>query len=191
MRVEAGADDARLFDGDTLVAQAHRTELDLTPPAAPSFAEAQAASKSCVGFVRHPLPHCFVCGPKRAEGDGLRIFPGRSADDAVFAAPWVPHASLDDGGGRVAAEFLWAALDCAGAFATMPTGMQPIILGELCARLDDSVAIGERCVVAAWAIGIEGRKRLAGTALYSAAGVPVAVARATWIEMPGSPGVEA
>ena len=92
-------DEARLFDGDTLVAQARRTELELTPPAAPSFAEAQAASKSCIGFVRHPLPHCFVCGPKRAEGDGLRIFPGRSADDAVFAAPWVPHASLDDGAG--------------------------------------------------------------------------------------------
>jgi hypothetical protein len=120
----------------------------------------------------------------------LRIFPGRSADDGVFAAPWVPHASLDDGSGLVAAEFLWAALDCAGAFAVMPTGMQPIILGELCARLDDSVAIGERCVVAAWAIGVEGRKRFAGTALYSATGVAVAVARATWIEIPSLPGGE-
>ena len=122
LKVEASADDARMFDGDTLVAQARRVQFDLAPPAAPSFAEAQAASKSCIGFKRHLLPHCFVCGPQRAEGDGLRIFPGRTADDAVFAAPWVPHASLDDGSGQVAPEFLWAALDCAGAFAVMPDG---------------------------------------------------------------------
>jgi hypothetical protein len=179
-----------MFDGETLVAQARRIPFDLVPPAPPSFAEAQAASQSYIGFQRHLAPHCFVCGPQRAEGDGLRIFPGRTADDAVFAAPWVPHASLDDGSGRVASEFLWAALDCAGAFAVTPAEMQPIILGELCARLDGSIAIGEPCVVAAWAIGVDGRKRFAGTALYSAAGVAVAVARATWIEIPGVQGGE-
>jgi len=191
LRVAVGADEACLFDGDTLVGHARRAELELSPPAAPTFADAEAASKSCIGFVRHILPYCFVCGPKRAEGDGLRIFPGRIADAAVFAAPWVPHASLDDGSGRVAPEFLWAALDCPGAFAALPTAMQPILLGELSARLDGHVAIGERCVVAAWANGVEGRKHFAGTALYSAAGVAVAVARATWIEIPGMPGGKA
>lgn len=190
LRVEAGDDEARMFDGDTLVAQARRIPLDLAAPTAPSFAEAQAASKSCIGFQRHPAPHCFVCGPQRAEGDGLCIFPGRTADDALFAAPWVPHVSLDDGTGHVAPEFLWAALDCPGAFAVMPDAMQPIILGELCARLDGTVAIGERCVVAAWAIGSEGRKRFAGTALYSASGAAVAVARATWIELANVPAGE-
>jgi hypothetical protein len=190
LRVEASADEARLFDGDTLVAQARRLPFGLTAPAPPSFAEAQTASKSYIGFQRHLAPHCFVCGPQRAEGDGLRIFPGRTADDAVFAAPWVPHASLDDGSGRVASEFLWAALDCAGAFAVTPAEMQPIILGELCARLDGRIAISEPCVVAAWAIGVDGRKRFAGTVLYSAAGVAVAVARATWIEIPGVQGGE-
>lgn len=188
LRVEASDDEARMFDGDTLVAQARRMPFELAPPAPPSFDEAQAASKSCIGLQRHLLPHCFVCGPRRAEGDGLRIFPGRTADAAVFAAPWVPHTSLDDGSGRVASEFLWAALDCAGAFAVMADTMQPIILGELCARLDGTLVIGEPCVVAAWAIGAEGRKRFAGTALYSAAGVAVAVARATWIEIAGMPG---
>jgi hypothetical protein len=88
----------------------------------------------------------------------------------------------------VASEFLWAALDCAGAFAVMPDAEQPIILGELCARLDGDAAIGEPCVVAAWSIGAEGRKRFAGTALYSAAGVPIAVARATWILIAALPG---
>ena len=69
----------------------------------------------------------------------------------MLAAPWVPHASLDDGAGRVAPEFLWAALDCAGAFAVMEDLEQPIILGELSARLDGELAIGEPC----------GRRRLA------------------------------
>lgn len=188
LKVEATDDEARLFDADALLAQACRVDLDISPPAAPTFAEAQAASRSCVGFTRHPLPHCFVCGPQRAAGDGLRIFPGRTADAAVLAAPWLPHASLDAGAGQVASEFLWAALDCAGAFAVMPMDMQPIILGELCARLDSEVAIGEPCVIAAWAIGAEGRKRFAGTAIYSAAGQVVAVARATWIEIPAMPG---
>jgi len=189
LRVEAAGDEASLFDGDTLVAQARRIDFELAPPAAPTFAEAEAASKMAyAGFARHPLPHCFVCGPGRAEGDGLRIFPGRTEDEGVLAAPWVPHASLDDGAGRVAPEFLWAALDCAGAFAVMPDAEQPIILGELCARLDGDAAIGEPCVVAAWSIGAEGRKRFAGTALYSAAGVPIAVARATWILIAALPG---
>jgi len=101
----------------------------------------------------------------------------------VLAAPWVPHESLADASGRVPPEFLWAALDCAGGFAIMPPEDQLILLGELCARLDGDVKVGERCVVVAWPLGVEGRKRLAGTAILSASGVPVAMARATWIEV--------
>jgi len=188
MKVEATGDEARLFDGELLVAHAQCTELELAAPAPPTFADAQEASKSCTGFLRHPLPTCFVCGTLRAEGDGLRIFPGRTADERVLAGPWVPHASLDDGSGRVPPEFLWAALDCAGAFAVLPAGDRPILLGELSARLHGDVAIGEPCIVTAWAIGVEGRKRFAGTALYTAAGVQVALARATWIEIAAMPG---
>ena len=181
LKVEATADEARLFDGDTLVAEARRADFELSPPVPPTFADAETASKTYAAFFRHPLPHCFVCGLARAEGDGLRIFPGPTKDEGVLAAPWVPHASLDDGTGRVAPEFLWAALDCAGAFAVMEDVEKPIILGELSARLDRKLAIGEPAVVVAWPLGIDGRKRFAGTALYSAAGMPIASARATWI----------
>jgi hypothetical protein len=181
LKVEATADEARLFDGETLVAQARRAEVELSPPAPPTFAEAETASKTYAAFVRHPLPHCFVCGLARAEGDGLRIFPGPTGTEGVLAAPWVPHASLDDGTGRVAAEFLWAALDCPGAFAVMEDMEQPLILGELSARVERGLAIGEPALVVAWPLGVDGRKRFAGTALYSAAGVPIASARATWI----------
>ena len=187
MRVEADGDEARLFDGETLVAQARRTELDLQPPPAPTFADAEAATRAYAGFAKHPLPHCFVCGPARAKGDGLRILAGPTRTDGVLAASWVPDASLDDGGGRVASEFLWAALDCPGGFAVMPDPDQPVILGELAARIDGALAIGEPAVVVAWPLGSEGRKRFAGTALYTAQGAPIAIARATWIGIAALP----
>jgi hypothetical protein len=187
LRVEADGDEARLFDGDTLVAQARRAELELVPPAPPSFAQAEAASRAYAAFARHPLPHCFVCGLARAEGDGLRIFPGPIGEAGLLAATWVPDASLDDGSGRVAPEFLWSALDCPGGFASMRDPEQPVILGELHARIDGALAIGEPSVVAAWPLGADGRKLYAGTALYSVQGVPIAVARATWIEIAALP----
>jgi hypothetical protein len=186
LRVEASDDEAHLFDGNRLIAEAQRVDFRMDPPAAPTFAQAHAASKAYVGFKRHLLPTCFVCGPQRAEGDGMRIFPGPTAHDAVLAAPWTPHESLADASGRVPPEFLWAALDCAGAFSIMPPEDKLILLGELCARLDGAVEVGERCVVVAWPLGGEGRKRFAGTAILSASGAPVAMARATWIEIPAA-----
>ena len=187
LKVQASDDEARLYDGDTVVAHARRTELKIDPPAAPTFAEAEVASRSYAGFVSHPLPTCFVCGPLRAHGDGMRIFPGRTSDESVLAAPWIPHSSLADNSGRIPVEFIWAALDCAGAFTIHTPAEEMILLGELCARVDGSVSVGERCVVIAWPLGIEGRKRFAGTAIVSASGATVAAARATWIAIPRLP----
>jgi len=183
MAVDVAGDEARLLDGDVVVALARRTELNVRPPPAPTFEQSQACAKTYAGFTRHLLPRCFVCGPLREPGDGLRIFPGRTADPSVLAAPWVPDASLADASGRVAPEFVWAALDCAGAFAVMPEITAPILLGELSARLDGSVAVGEECVVVAWPRGIDGRKRYAGTAVFGGDGSLVAVGAATWIEV--------
>lgn len=187
LRVEATEGEASLFDGDQLIAVARRSELLLQPPAAPSFEQAQQASLRYPGFVRHQLPTCFVCGPDRAPGDGMRIFPGPTEEASVLAAPWVPDASLGDAQGQVAPEFLWSALDCAGAFAVIPDSGELILLGELSARLDGVVMAGERCVVVAWPLGQDGRKHFAGTAVFTASGRPAAVARATWIEVAVAP----
>ena len=40
---------------------------------------------------------------------------------------------------------------------------------------------GERCIVAAWPLGEDGRKLYAGTALFSTEGELLALARQTWI----------
>jgi hypothetical protein len=181
LSIELGDEHARLLHQSTVIAEARAAQITLQPPPAPSFASAEEAARSFGGFERHPLPECFVCGPRREAGDALRIFPGERGE--LLLAPWIPHASLADASGKVAPEFLWAALDCPGGFAVIKPAGKLIVLGELCARIDGSVSPGEHCVVAGWEIGREGRKRYAGTAVYSADGEPVAVARATWIEL--------
>jgi hypothetical protein len=59
----------------------------------------------------------------------------------------------------------------------------PYVLGRLAARVDAPVRVGDPYVVVGWRIAVEGRKLLAGSALYEANGGPVAVARATWVQL--------
>jgi hypothetical protein len=44
---------------------------------------------------------------------------------------------------------------------------------------------GANCVAMGWPIERDGRKLLAGSAIFSAEGEPLARARATWIELRG------
>jgi len=185
LRLETTADAATLFDGDKVIGQAKQVaSLDLELPQAPTLEQAHAASSSYSGFKSHAFPGCFVCGPERRAHDGLRIYAGPLPGSAVIAAPWTPDASLADESGAVRSEFLWAALDCPGAFATTARiGEAPAVLGELCASLVDGVNAGEECVVVGWPLETQGRKRFAGTAIFHADGRPIAYARAIWIEI--------
>src|SRR5262245_58896932 len=87
------------------------------------FREAQdAVRRSPYDASRHPLPTCFVCGPARADGDGLRIIPRplpprRDCKIGTLAAPWAPCSNLASEDGAVAGVFIWAALDCPTGFA--------------------------------------------------------------------------
>ena len=184
LEVEPAENAIRLRHGATLVAEARPAEVGLAAPSPPSYDEVVRASRSCPGFSDHPFPRCFVCGPDRAAGDGLRIFPGLTDDGSRYAAPWLPDASLADGS-RVRAEFIWSALDCPGGFAVLPeSGDAANVLAEMCARIDGAVAAGQRYIAVGWMLGAEGRKRFAGSAVYTEDGRPVAVARATWIAVP-------
>lgn len=185
LRIEVSNAGAQLLQGLTLIAEAKAAEFELAPPTAPSFSEAEEATKSYAGFTRHPFPRCFVCGPQRVVGDGMRIFPGWIASRSMVAAPWIPDASLANGSNEVRTEYLWAALDCTSAFAVwqVPDG-KTIVLGELGARISGAIAPGEKCIVIGWPLQVDGRKRLAGSAVFSVSGRLVAVGRATWIEVP-------
>lgn len=185
LRLEYTDHDARLFHGATLVGEAKPGTLDLQIPEAPVWEQAVAASLSYVGFHTHSFPGCFVCGPGRAAGDGLRIFPGLVPGSTILAAPWIPDVSLAADGKTVNSEFLWSALDCTGAFAVLPAKQDvAIVLGELCASVTGRILPGERCVVTGWPLVVDGRKRLAGSAVYAESGALVALARAVWIEVP-------
>ncbi len=185
LRIEKSGDTTRLLNGSTVIAEGKPAALELAPPGAPSFAEAEEAAKACVGLTRHTFPRCFVCGPQRAAGDGLRIFPGRLESRSLVAAPWIPDQSLAGTSGTVQPEFLWAALDCTSGFAVLPIPEgKTIVLGELCARVDGTVSPGKKCVVIGWPLQVDGRKRVAGSAVFSPSGEAVAVGHATWIEVP-------
>ena len=185
LRLESYETEARLYNGTVLIGEAHCSVLNLEPPPLPNFNEAGKASRSYTGFVTHAFPGCFVCGPDRLPGDGLRIFPGQVDATSTLAAPWVPDSTLTDSTGQVKSEFLWSALDCTGAFSVLPeSGTTIIVLGELCVHILGAIKAGERCVVIGWPLGIDGRKRLAGSAVAGSNGQLVAIARAVWIEVP-------
>jgi hypothetical protein len=171
----------QVLRGEEAIGEARPAVLKLDAPPAPEYLEAVEASRHYAGFRHHRFPSCFVCGTQRVRGDGLRIFAGPIAERAVVAAPWVPDASLDGGEGKVAAEFMSAALDCPGYYAVAPDDRM-MLLAQFTAHVDRLVHIGESCTLIGWQIAATGRKREAGTAIFDGKGQLCGRARAVWIE---------
>jgi len=172
LRVERQKGRVEVWDGDALVAEAAPAELELDLPEPVPF-ELAAEAALPHGDPDSPFPECFVCG--RDRHDGLRIFPGEVAGSEVVAAPWVPAADT------TGPEFVWASLDCPGAYGSGATGRGAVVLGRLAVRVEGLPEPGERCVVLGWGLGEEGRKLFAGTALYGDGGRVLGFGRATWI----------
>jgi len=191
MNVHSSNGEVTLFHGDELVATGWSATVDIAVPEAPGFKAAEAASRHYRGFSSHYYPSCFVCGPEREHGDGLRVFAGpiqqstgrNDRPDGMVAAPWIPDGSLADSSGNVATEFLWAVLDCPGAYAFPEPATGAILLGELAVAIHGPVAPGEKCVVTGWEISHDGRKHYTGTALFGDSGSCRAVGYATWFEV--------
>ena len=184
LALQAGQGDGTfvLCDGERPIASGQPSQLSLDVPKAPPYVQAVWASQHYVGFKQHTFPDCFVCGPHRRRGDGLRIFPGL-LDSGIVAGPWIPADDLDDGDGKTAVEFHWAALDCPGYFAVVQDAPRLMVLGEMQAHVDRKVRVGEPCTVIGWSLGAEGRKHYAGTAIFDGEGELCARARATWVEV--------
>ncbi|MCB8820274.1 hypothetical protein [Microvirga rosea] len=174
-----------VHDSETIIAQAkpeHDLEIDLPSP--PPYEAALAAMPRYLGLTRHNFPGCFVCGTDRQSSDGLRIFAGPlSGDDHRVAAPWTPNGDLADEKGEVRPEFIWAALDCPGAFALMGRQPRALLLGRMTARLYGPVSAGEPHMVIAWKVAVDGRKEIAGSALFSGSGTLKGAAKAIWFDV--------
>jgi hypothetical protein len=191
MAIERDAGSVRVLDGETLVAEGASVadSLAMELPGPVSIPAARAAGTRCrlrAYPAEHPFPACFVCGPDRAPGDGLHILVGPVAGRDLSADVWYPDQALAESDGHVRPEFVWAALDCAGGIGALgdavPAG-QPFVLGRLSARQLAPVNSGQPHVVVGWRLGRDGRKATAGSALFTATGQVVGVARATWIRL--------
>ncbi|QFG26318.1 hypothetical protein [Actinomadura sp. WMMB 499] len=164
----------RLWNGERLIAEALAGAIVVPPVPGVPFEEALTAAEKYRAAENNPFPGCFVCGPDREPGDGLRLEPGPVAADTV-ATPWTP-AEVP---GR---ELVWAALDCPGAWS-FDVADRPAVLGTMTAQVSDVPAAGERCVVMGATRSREGRKTHTATALYGADGRLLGRAEQIWIEI--------
>ncbi len=188
-------------DGGVLLAEARPVDIAvellavpgvamplLAAPAAVTPEAADAAAGRSRYYDEPVFPGCFVCGPARAPGDGLRILPGQVAGRALWAAPWTPDPSVAGADGRVRPEVVWAALDCPSGIAAADAAALPagtaVLLGRMTANLGELPRPGDRCRVIAWPLGRDGRKLAAGSALLSLGGAVLAAAEAVWITVP-------
>ena len=160
-----------LLDGEALIAEARPGVPGVDVPGAVTLAEAEEAATRQVRFGGENFSECFSCGVR--PEDGLCIHVGPVAGRDLHAAPWTAR--------EVSPEVVWAAIDCAGAYAVGGPGRGEVVLGRMAAEIRRLPEEGERCVVVAWPLGEDGRKLHAGTALLGADGAPLAVARQTWI----------
>jgi hypothetical protein len=161
-----------LRQGDAVIADARRSIEPMEAVEPVALEEAEVAARRYPGFQQHAYPTCFTCGPARE--DGLRIFPGPvTGREGVFAASWTPE--------ELRPELVWAALDCPGGWAVDDFQREGVLLGRMTAAIHDVPEIGEPHVIVAWPLGEGGRKRYAGSALYTAEGDLLAVSRSTWI----------
>jgi hypothetical protein len=169
-------------------ARAPATPVGRRVPRPPTLAEACAVAGRAAYYADPVFPGCFVCGPDRAPGDGLRIFPGPVPGREVWAAPWSPDPSVGGPDGLVPDEVVWAALDCPGgvavAEARVTSAEGAALLGRMTARLAGPVRIGTTHRVVAWLLERDGRKHTAGSALFGPDDQLLAVARAMWITIP-------
>ena len=196
MTVEPGGDGtARVRHGDVLIAEATAAAY---PPGllAPEIPDLVSMSEACrsagrARYFQDPFfPECFVCGPDRGLGDGLRIFPGPVPGRMLWAAPWTPDSSIAGADARVRPEMVWAALDCPSGIAAAEGASldadTAIVLGRMTASVAALPMFGDQCRVIAWPDGGSGRKLTAGSVLLGPGGEVLAVARAVWLTVPRS-----
>jgi hypothetical protein len=149
-------------------------------PAVPAEV-AQECGTRYRGYAFHPFPTCFVCGPDRRDGDGLRLTPGPvTGQPSTVACTWVPDDSVADAGGQVAREVVWAALDCPGGW-TGEEARRVMVLGWMTADIQAVPTVAERYVLVGQSERPSSRTVRTHTALYHEGGLLLAAASAVWV----------
>jgi hypothetical protein len=190
--VEHGDRALRVREGETLIAEAKLTELELDVPVPVDWERALAARDRSpalklgthvwlggerIGF--HPI--CFCCGAELTADSGLRVFAAPVPGAEQVAAAWICEPVFAAASGELPPEIVCTALDCPGQFAWLAQGTRTGLLGRLTVKIERPVRAGDRCVVIGWTLGNEGKKFYAGTALFDREGALCAYAKAVWI----------
>ena len=189
LTVNEAGDGATIWHGETLIAELKKSELVLSIPTPPDWAETLTAEKTSPALIKgfHPAsqsgtgihPICFCCGADHQEG--LRIFAAAVQNGEQVAAVWKTDEKWGDDEGYLPAAFLWTALDCPGQFAFLADGIMTGLLGRITGQIHQKVKAGDEYLVSGWRIGIEGKKHFAGTAIHDKNGHLVASAKSVWI----------
>lgn len=173
----------QLHSQQTLIAEAEPGYIEASDaPPSVEVAAAKDAELRFQGHRHHAFPTCFVCGPDR--GDGMGLFPGAvDPDSGLLACTWIPDPSLaHHRTTEVRREFVWAALDCPGAW-TIDLATRQVVLGQIVARIDDTPHTGEPCVVTSSAVLADGRKHTTRCAAYGGDGRLLGQSQSVWIEI--------
>ncbi|MBW5482233.1 hypothetical protein GPJ59_10140 [Streptomyces bambusae] len=152
-------------------------------PAAPSWAEAEAAAEAYRADPPDGQTDCFGCGLDRTASTGLRQHCGPVPGRALVATAWTPGPELASRGGLLPPELVWGALDCPGNAAGRLLDGRPAgaVTAALSALLVRPVRAGERLVSYAWMLSSAERKYGVGTAVATADGELCATAEALWV----------
>jgi hypothetical protein len=140
---------------------------------------ARHAERDYAGFRHHPFPECFTCGIARAEGDGMRVFPGPLGPGRT-ACTWTPHPAMAGPDGRLDPAYVWAALDCPGGWSGDLEG-RPMVLGRMTAQVDARPVAGETHVAVGRLLDVDGRKTYTASTVYDSGGRVVGTAVHVWI----------
>jgi hypothetical protein len=182
------SDGAEVHDHEGLIARTTGEEIAVAVPAPPPLEVARRISSRFLeqlesGEVVHPFPECFVCGHRRAAGDGLRLFTGPLGDKAgTRVGAWRPAAGFLDEAGRLRPELVWSALDCPGGWAIAGPANTGTLQVEILGPVDghqDLIVMGWLMPAASARPG--SRRRYAGTALFDARGGLLARGAAIWV----------
>jgi len=185
LHIHKSTDHVELRNNEDVIGVGSKQEFTLELPPTPSLTDAEQAQNRFIAFNDHVFPCCFVCGPDRDKGDGLRIFPGPVIDDdwSVLACTWKPSADLYGEDGRLQHEFIWAALDCPSYFGALGNSMRVALLGEMELNVVSEVTEKGPLIIWCWPISSEGRKHYGGSAVATVDGKLIAYARGLWIEL--------
>ena len=173
------------MDGNQVFAQGKTTTGTSTSLPDPiTYRQAQEAAVKSLPSDQHIFPDCFVCGPNRHTGDGLRIFAGPLGSEPMVAAPWDVHPSFVLKERLLPLPVLWAALDCPGYFAyhfQSSSTFIPTVLAKMQCTVYDNQIRSNDLVVMGWVKKQKLPLIEVGTALFEGKHL-LAQAEAVWMQ---------